>query len=173
MPLLTIRSLPAAEERPIRRYLRQAFPVALVILWTAALLATKTSAARARLPNEISSFLENVSHVAGRTALMLPPLLLALALHAFISVPQDLAHLPRAPLWPLLKSYIRNEPDDVRYRTQLLPMLDRDGHGVVLVWTLGQWMTSSACTRLISIQVDGWFTSLTIVLAAPWPKQWR
>jgi hypothetical protein len=71
---------------------------------------------------------------------LIPVLASFYALHAFIAVPSELSHLPRAPLLPILKSYLRGEPDDVRYRRYILPLLDEAGHGVVLVWVLGRWM---------------------------------
>jgi hypothetical protein len=64
----------------------------------------------------------------------------AYGVRAFIVVPPTLAHLPRAPLIPIFLSVLRGEPDDVRYKQLLLPLLDDSEHGVVLVWMLGRWI---------------------------------
>jgi hypothetical protein len=79
---------------------------------------------------------------------VIPPFALACALYASIAVPSELAHLPRAPFIPILLSFLRGEPDDVRYRQQILPLLDEQGHGVVLVWMLGRWIVHVLDWRL-------------------------
>ncbi|KAJ7471054.1 cytochrome P450 [Mycena latifolia] len=55
-------------------------------------------------------------------------------------VPSGLRHLPRVPIFPLLKSYLAMEPEDVRIRALILPFANDRQAGVVLVWVLGRWM---------------------------------
>lgn len=65
--------------------------------------------------------------------------LLGLLVYRIFRCPNDLRHLPRAPLLPLLSSYLRGESEDIRIRTILLPMLYTHGHTVIVVWVLGSW----------------------------------
>ncbi|KAJ7765863.1 cytochrome P450 [Mycena maculata] len=55
-------------------------------------------------------------------------------------VPASLRHLPRVPIFPLLKSYLSMEPEDARIRKLILPFANERQEGVVLVWVLGRWM---------------------------------
>lgn len=71
--------------------------------------------------------------------------LAALALVSFFIrrlfvVPSGLQHLPRVPIFPLLKSYLSMEPEDNRIRNLILPFANDQQEGVVLVWVLGRWM---------------------------------
>jgi hypothetical protein len=151
MPLLTIR--PAEVEGLAKSAdIRKAIFTLLPILWTASLLVSSTHLIQRS--NIGLSQAVDLGRLALCLTVALPPAALGLALHAFISVPAQLAHLPRAPLLPLLKSYLRNEPDDVRYRALILPMLDRDGHGIVLVWMLGRWIVHVLDWRLGRAMAD-------------------
>ncbi|KAJ7909030.1 cytochrome P450 [Mycena leptocephala] len=71
--------------------------------------------------------------------------LAALALVSFFIrrlfvVPSGLQHLPRVSIFPLLKSYLSMEPEDIRIRNLILPFANDQQEGVVLVWVLGRWM---------------------------------
>ena len=55
-------------------------------------------------------------------------------------VPSKLSHLPRAPLLPLLFSYLSLEPEDQRIRRIILPFANEKEEPLVLVWTFGMWI---------------------------------
>ena len=65
--------------------------------------------------------------------------LVAVAKFLFV-VPSKLSHLPRAPLLPLLFSYLSLEPEDQRIRRIILPFANEKGEPLVLVWTFGMWI---------------------------------
>jgi len=56
------------------------------------------------------------------------------------SPPASLAHLPRAPMGPLLLSYISGEVEDRRVKRILLPYAAQVRSDILLVWVLGTWM---------------------------------
>ncbi|KAJ7680009.1 cytochrome P450 [Mycena rosella] len=66
-------------------------------------------------------------------------LVVALVRRLFL-VPSGLRHLPRVPIFPLLKSYLAMEPEDMPIRNLILPFANDRQEGVVLVWVLGKWM---------------------------------
>jgi hypothetical protein len=78
---------------------------------------------------------------------------LAYHVYVFFTVPAELAHLPRVPLWPLIRSYARGESEHVRIVKLILPFAEA-GHGVVLVWTLGRWMLSILRSDISRAQAD-------------------
>ncbi|EGO03909.1 hypothetical protein SERLA73DRAFT_175595 [Serpula lacrymans var. lacrymans S7.3] len=65
---------------------------------------------------------------------------LSYALYRLLALPSHLRHLPSVPIWPIVLSYARQEPDDVRIKRLLLPYANKHSEGVVLVWVFGQWM---------------------------------
>jgi len=67
-------------------------------------------------------------------------LLVILAI-SFITVPpRNLAHLPRAPILELLKSYVSGEIESERIKRIVLPFANEHGHPLVLVWAFGMWI---------------------------------
>ncbi|KXN87718.1 Cytochrome P450 4F12 [Leucoagaricus sp. SymC.cos] len=55
-------------------------------------------------------------------------------------VPSKLSHLPRAPLLPLLFSYLSLEAEDQRIQRIVLPFANEKREPLVLVWTFGMWI---------------------------------
>src|ERR1700759_4380636 len=54
--------------------------------------------------------------------------------------PQRLSHLPVAPVFPLLRSYLSGEAEDRRIQRIILPFANEHHHSLVLVWVFGMWM---------------------------------
>lgn len=67
-------------------------------------------------------------------------LLLLVVVGPHVLVPQQLRHLPRVPVLPLLWSYLRGESDDERIRRLILPFATEKNEELVLVWALGRWV---------------------------------
>jgi hypothetical protein len=84
----------------------------------------------------------------------IPPLALISMIYALTAIPSELSHLPRAPIIPVFLSFIRGEPEDTRYRQQILPLLDHSDHGVVLVWMLGRWIVHVLDWRLGHVMAE-------------------
>ncbi|VDB92600.1 unnamed protein product [Peniophora sp. CBMAI 1063] len=66
--------------------------------------------------------------------------LVAVVCRSVVFIPNDLRHLPRVPILPLLISYLLCESEDKRIRRLVLPYANEKGEGLVLVWALGRWM---------------------------------
>lgn len=101
------------------------------------------------LGETVGNSLFNGRHTALRDSLlenkgsMVGTFIFALLVHfiwRFFTVPAHLRHLPCVPIFPLLKSYLSGEVEDVRLRRLILPFANEKGEGVVLVWALGRWM---------------------------------
>lgn len=74
-------------------------------------------------------------------AILYSPILLLIVLFARIFiVPSEVSHLPRAPILPLLWSYLSAEAEDLRIKRIILPFLNDHGHPIVLVWAFGTWI---------------------------------
>ena len=56
------------------------------------------------------------------------------------AVPADLAHLPRVPILPTIRSYISGDSDDKRIRKLILPYADKHGESIVLVFAFDRWL---------------------------------
>lgn len=69
----------------------------------------------------------------------MPPLVLAILAYWIFACPRHLRHLPRVPVWPTLLSFLSGETDADRLRRLVLPYADAHGHGLVLLWMLGDW----------------------------------
>ena len=54
--------------------------------------------------------------------------------------PPELRNLPRAPILPLIYSYVTAETEERRTIRLLLPCAQRHQSGVVLVWAFGLWI---------------------------------
>ncbi|RPD54278.1 cytochrome P450 [Lentinus tigrinus ALCF2SS1-7] len=67
-------------------------------------------------------------------------LLLATAVYRWTSVPPDLRHIPKVPIWPLIWSYLSGEVEERRIKRIILPFARKADADVVLVFVLGQWM---------------------------------
>ncbi|KAH7887199.1 cytochrome P450 [Phlebopus sp. FC_14] len=77
----------------------------------------------------------------GRNALWYAVGAVALLLyHRIFTPPRAIRHLPRVPIFPLLRSYLLGESDDVRFQKLIMPFADEKAEGVVMVWALGLWM---------------------------------
>ena len=55
-------------------------------------------------------------------------------------VPKHLAHLPRVPVLPLLKSYLSSEEESQRIQRLILPFGNERNEPLVLVWAFGLWI---------------------------------
>lgn len=53
--------------------------------------------------------------------------------------PRHLRHLPRVPLLPTLYSLLSGETEDRRVHRLVLPLAAQNGHGLIVVWALGDW----------------------------------
>jgi hypothetical protein len=84
--------------------------------------------------------------------------LLTVAKGLFV-VPSKLSHLPRAPLLPLLFSYLTLESEDQRIRRIILPFANDKGKPLVLVWTFGMWIVHIVDLE-VSIQIRGPHSSI-------------
>ena len=71
---------------------------------------------------------------------LLPIASLAIFLNRVFTPPAELRHLPRAPILPLLWSYISGEVEDVRLKRLILPYANEANEGVVVVYALGRWI---------------------------------
>lgn len=74
------------------------------------------------------------------TIMYLLMLLLILFLKKIFLVPSKFSHLPRAPVLPLLWSYLSAEAEDLRIKRIILPFANDHGHPIVLVWAFGMWI---------------------------------
>jgi len=72
--------------------------------------------------------------------ILLPFVLIYAFLKWAFTPPAELRHLPRAPILPLLWSYISGEVEDVRIKRLLLPFAHEKGETVVVVYALGRWI---------------------------------
>lgn len=54
--------------------------------------------------------------------------------------PPGLRHLPRAPIIPLLYSYLTGEAEDRRIKRLIIPFANEKKDGVVLVYAFGRWI---------------------------------
>jgi hypothetical protein len=105
-------------------------------------------------PTSITQLIDERSYAwLYRTSSLVPLVFLAWNIYSLTAVPRELAHLPRVPLWPLLKSYARGEADHVRIPRLILPYAEA-GHGVVLVWILGRWMLNILSSDLARAQAE-------------------
>lgn len=71
---------------------------------------------------------------------LLPLALIVILINRAFTPPAELRHLPRAPILPLLWSYISGEVEDVRLKRLILPFANESNEGVVVVYALGRWI---------------------------------
>jgi hypothetical protein len=64
---------------------------------------------------------------------------LLLGYERYVRCPSHLRHLPRLPVWPIVKSLLSGETESSRIRRLIVPFADSRGCGLVLVWALGNW----------------------------------
>ncbi|TFK77992.1 cytochrome P450 [Polyporus arcularius HHB13444] len=64
----------------------------------------------------------------------------AVAIYRWVRVPEELRHIPKVPILPLLYSYLSGEVEEQRVKRILLPFARRTRTNVVLVFCLGEWM---------------------------------
>ncbi|KDR84662.1 hypothetical protein GALMADRAFT_133908 [Galerina marginata CBS 339.88] len=72
--------------------------------------------------------------------ILLPFALIVFLINRAFTPPAELRHLPRAPILPLLWSYISGEVEDIRLKRLILPFANQAGEGVVVVYALGRWI---------------------------------
>ncbi|KAI0358041.1 cytochrome P450 [Trametes cingulata] len=63
-----------------------------------------------------------------------------LGVYRLLQVPPQLRHIPKVPLWPLIRSYLSGEVEEQRVRRLVLPFAKRMNTDVVVVFCLGDWM---------------------------------
>jgi hypothetical protein len=63
-----------------------------------------------------------------------------LVLKRVFVVPKSLSHLPRVPVFPLLKSYLSSEEESQRIQRLILPFGNERNEPLVLVWAFGLWI---------------------------------
>ncbi|TFK38345.1 cytochrome P450 [Crucibulum laeve] len=71
---------------------------------------------------------------------LLALLLTVLFINYLLTPPAELRHLPCVPVIPLLWSFISGETENSRIKRLLLPFMQDEGEGAVLVYALGRWM---------------------------------
>lgn len=67
-----------------------------------------------------------------------------------LSVPSELAHLPRVPVLPTIWSYVKGEVEDVRIKKLVLPYANEKGEGLVLIYALGRWIVHVLDHKVLS-----------------------
>ena len=67
-------------------------------------------------------------------------ILLLYLIRRALSVPKELAHLPKVPVLPTIWSYVKGEVEDVRIKKLVLPFANEKGEGVVLLYAFGRWI---------------------------------